>query len=95
MEYLDIVDRDGNPTGETVSRETAHRDGIRHRTAHVWIVRRTGNGWEILLQKRSMEKESFPGYYEVLYSFQDTVSTTGTGKARLYVVVTDRRNGAK
>lgn len=32
------------------------------------------------------------GYYEVVYSFQDTVSTTGTGKARLYVVVTDRRN---
>ena len=64
MEYLDIVDRDGNPTGETVSREIAHRDGIRHRTAHVWIVRRTGNGREILLQKRSMEKESFPGYYD-------------------------------
>ena len=35
------------------------------------------------------------GYYEVQYSFQDTVSTTGTGKARLYVVVTDRRNGAE
>ena len=47
MEYLDIVDRDGNLTGETVSRETAHRDGIRHRTAHVWIVRRTGNGWKV------------------------------------------------
>lgn len=35
------------------------------------------------------------GYYAVVYSFQDTVSTTGTGKARLYVVVTDRRNRAK
>ena len=35
------------------------------------------------------------GYYEVQYSFQDTVSMTGTGKARLYVVVTDRRSGAK
>lgn len=33
------------------------------------------------------------GYYEVLYSFQDTVTKAGTGKARLYVVVTDRRNG--
>lgn len=33
------------------------------------------------------------GYYEVLYSFQDTVTRAGTGKARLYVVVTDRRNG--
>ena len=64
MEYLDIVDRDGKPTGEIISREAAHRDGIRHRTAHVWIVRRSGDGWEILLQKRSMEKESFPGFYD-------------------------------
>ena len=62
MEYLDIVDRDGKPTGEIISREAAHRDGIRHRTAHVWIVRRSGDGWEILLQKRSMDKESFPGF---------------------------------
>lgn len=35
------------------------------------------------------------GYYEVIYSFQDTVSTAGTGKARLYVVVTDGRNEAR
>lgn len=35
------------------------------------------------------------GYYEVVYSYQDTVSKTGTGKARLYVVITDGRNGAK
>ena len=64
MEYFDIVDEAGIPTGETVSREIAHRDGIRHRTAHVWIVRRTRTGWDILLQKRSREKDSFPGYYD-------------------------------
>ena len=29
------------------------------------------------------------GSYEVLYSFEDTISKTGTGKVRLYVVVTD------
>ena len=38
-ELLDVVDEDGNPTGETVGREVAHRDGVRHRTAHVWLVR--------------------------------------------------------
>ena len=64
MEYFDIVDEAGAPTGETVSREIAHRDGIRHRTAHVWIVRRSESGWDILLQKRSKEKDSFPGYYD-------------------------------
>ena len=60
MEYLDIVDENGTPTGEIVSSDAAHRDGIRHRTAHVWVVRRSAEGYEILLQKRSEEKESFP-----------------------------------
>ncbi len=67
MEYLDIVDETGTPTGETVSRDEAHRDGIRHRTAHVWVVRtrsKAEEGYEILLQKRSEEKESFPGMYD-------------------------------
>lgn len=64
MEYLDIVDEKGIPTGESISRDIAHRDGILHRTAHVWIVRPNGSGYDILLQKRSMEKESFPGFYD-------------------------------
>ena len=64
MEFLDIVDEDGAPTGETVSREVAHAEGIRHRTAHVWIIRRGKTGYEILLQKRSREKDSFPGMYD-------------------------------
>ena len=64
MEYLDIVDIDGMPVGETVARSAAHRDGIRHRTAHVWVVRPSGSGFDILLLKRSMEKESYPGFYD-------------------------------
>ena len=64
MEYLDVCAGDGQPTGETVSREIAHRDGIPHRTAHVWIVRKKEKGYDILLQKRSMEKESYPGLYD-------------------------------
>lgn len=40
MEYLDIIDINGLPTGKTVERETAHSEGILHRTSHVWIVRR-------------------------------------------------------
>ena len=35
------------------------------------------------------------GYYEVIYSFEDTVSNTGIGKVRLYVVVTDGGNGTR
>ena len=64
MEFFDIVDENGQPTGEIISRDVAHSEGICHRTAHVWIVRHNGAGWDILLQKRSREKDSFPGYYD-------------------------------
>ena len=48
---------------EIVSRDEAHREGIRHRTAHVWLIRKTAAGYDILLQKRSRTKESYPGLY--------------------------------
>ena len=63
-EILDIVEENGMPTGETIPRDAAHRDGIRHRTAHVWVIRHEHGRYEILLQKRSMDKESFPGLYD-------------------------------
>ena len=65
MEYFDIVDENGIPTGETVEREKAHESGIRHRTAHVWIVRRVNGRTQILLQKRCKSKDSFPGCYDI------------------------------
>ena len=64
VEYLDICNEEGRPTGEIISRDEAHRDGILHRTAHVWVVRRKENGYDVLLQKRSQEKDSFPGLYD-------------------------------
>ena len=64
MEYFDVVDENGRPTGETVSRAEAHEKGILHRTAHVWVIRRTEGSWDVLLQKRSEEKDSFPGLYD-------------------------------
>lgn len=65
MEILDVVDERGEPTGETVSRETAHRLGVRHRTAHVWLLRRRAGRVQVLLQKRSAEKDSYPGCYDI------------------------------
>ncbi len=65
MEILDIVDEAGVPTGETVERNLAHREGILHRSAHVWLVRRREGKVEILLQKRSRGKESYPGCYDI------------------------------
>lgn len=64
MEYFDICDEQGNPTGAVVARDVAHREGIRHRTAHVWVVRRQAGRWQVLLQKRAAHKDSFPGKYD-------------------------------
>ena len=64
MEYLDICDEDGQPTGEIVERGIAHRDGILHRTAHVWVLQELNGQVQVLLQKRSRQKESFPGMYD-------------------------------
>ena len=64
MEFLDICDESGQPTGEVINRDIAHRDGVLHRTAHVWVIRRQEGRVQVLLQKRSMEKESFPGQYD-------------------------------
>lgn len=65
MEWLDVVDDQGNPTGETVERTKAHQKGIRHRTAHVWLMREHQGKVEILLQKRSAGKDSHPGCYDI------------------------------
>ena len=63
-EYLDVVDSRGLPTGETVERSRAHREGIPHRTSHLWLVRRRNGRVQVLLQKRALTK-SFPGCYDI------------------------------
>ena len=65
MEMLDVVNEQGEPTGEQVERTVAHSQGILHRTAHVWIARMCDGRPQILLQKRSMNKDSHPGCYDI------------------------------
>ena len=64
MEQFDIVDENGVPTGNIIERSEAHEKGIRHRTAHIWVVRKAGNKLQFLLQKRAADKDSFPGCYD-------------------------------
>lgn len=64
MELFDVVDEEGNPTGETVERAKAHSYGIRHRTAHIWVSREVSGKRQVLLQKRALTKDSFPGRYD-------------------------------
>jgi isopentenyldiphosphate isomerase len=62
MEYFEIYDAEGNPTGELEERGVVHARGLWHRTVHVWLYR---EGPEILLQKRSAHKDSHPGLWDV------------------------------
>lgn len=63
-ELFDIVNENGIPTGEIVERSVAHKNDVRHRTAHVWVVRKSDGKIQVLLQKRAAGKESFPGCYD-------------------------------
>jgi isopentenyldiphosphate isomerase len=62
MEYFEIYDERGNPTGEVEERSVVHARGLWHRTVHVWLYR---EGPEILLQKRAAGKDSHPGLWDV------------------------------
>ena len=66
MELLDIRDQDGNITGIVKERSKIHRDGELHGTSHVWIVRWNQEGrLELLLQKRALDKDAYPGCYDI------------------------------
>ena len=61
-ELIDIVDKDGNPTGKSALKSEAHKNGWYHNTIHLWLY--TTNG-EILLQQRSHKKLIHPLLWDV------------------------------
>ncbi len=67
MEYIDLRREDGSLTGEVKERSLVHRDGDLHGTSHVWLVRYRAEeqSADVLLQKRSRNKDSFPGSYDI------------------------------
>ena len=66
LELLDLLDENGEPSGEVRERTLVHLNGDWHRTSHVWVVRRRGDGGhDLLLQKRSRGKDSFGGCYDI------------------------------
>ena len=64
-EMFEIMERDGSFTGRKKSRSQVHRDGDLHGASHIWVYRLTEGKAELLLQKRSDDKDSFPGCYDV------------------------------
>ena len=64
MEYFDVLTPDGGRTGQVKERSAVHRDGDWHGTAHIWLVRKQNGRLQVLLQKRSRKKETFPGCFD-------------------------------
>ncbi|WMJ86045.1 NUDIX hydrolase [Anaerocolumna sp. MB42-C2] len=61
-EYFDVLDEQGNKTGDIIERKEAHKKGICHRVIQVWVINSKN---ELLLQKRSANKDSCPNMWYV------------------------------
>ena len=61
-ELIDVCDESNNLTNIQKMKSEAHRDGLRHRAAHIWIYNSKG---EILLQLRAKEKPLYPDMWDI------------------------------
>ena len=65
MEFLDIYNGKGEYVGKK-EREFVHKDGDWHKTFHCWIIFKDENGNDcVILQKRSENKKSWPGFVDI------------------------------
>jgi isopentenyldiphosphate isomerase len=65
-ELFDLYDVDGRPLGRAKPRALVHRDGDWHRSLHVWVVLKgTEPLPELLLQRRSLAKDTQPGAVDI------------------------------
>ncbi|MEK0312494.1 NUDIX hydrolase [Cohnella sp. 56] len=64
-EIFDIYDADDRHIG-TATRSDAHARGLWHHTFHCWLVRRGEDGRAcVLFQRRSRDKDTNPGQYDI------------------------------
>jgi isopentenyldiphosphate isomerase len=63
-EPIDVLTHDGLPTGIVKPRAAVHRDGDWHRCVFVWIVRAGPRGPELVLQRRSPVKATWPSRFD-------------------------------
>ncbi len=61
-EFLDILDENGDKTGEKKLRKEVHRDGDWHRAVHIWVINENG---DVLLQRRAIDKDSNPNMLDI------------------------------
>lgn len=64
-ELFDLCDSEGRPLGRTKARSLVHRDGDWHRAIHVWVVHTRAPETRVILQRRSLAKDTWPGLVDV------------------------------
>lgn len=62
-EIIDILDENGNLTGETISKDEAHKNGVWHRSIHILIVSKDKT--KTLFQKRCPDKKLYPNTWDI------------------------------
>jgi isopentenyldiphosphate isomerase len=62
MEFFDVLNPDGTTAGYSLFRDEVHKKGLWHRTVHIWILNSNN---ELLIQKRSYQKEVYPGLWDI------------------------------
>ena len=62
IEFVDIWDDEGSPTGEKCTKQFAHKKGLFHPTVHVWFYT---SEHSILMQKRGSKKQTYPNFWDV------------------------------
>lgn len=73
MEYIDILDQNGIPTGEIKDKDDAYKLGLWHWEVHVWIV---NDKDEFLMQRRSPNKKFNPNKWAICAGHVQAGETT-------------------
>ncbi len=60
-EAFDLYDAEGRPLGRSKARSRVHREGDWHRSLHLWVLVEGESGPELVLQRRSLSKDTWPG----------------------------------
>ncbi|PID30327.1 hypothetical protein CSA80_02795 [Candidatus Saccharibacteria bacterium] len=63
VEYWQGYEENGEVAGRVTTDEAAR--GALHGSAHVWIWRRKGNVLEVMLQRRSAKKRTWPNLWDI------------------------------
>jgi isopentenyl-diphosphate delta-isomerase len=61
-EHYDILDINGNPTGEVLPKSIMHEKELLHGSVFIWIYNHKG---DVLLQLRDKSKKTFPNVWDV------------------------------